>query len=294
MLNQQERYFAGRKNIFFALLINVVLFGFKLFAGIVGRSQAMVTDAVHTLSDILATTVVLLGLKFGTMPQDGSHPYGHGKFETMAAAAVTLILIGVGFDFLSRGVYGVLQPYRTVPTILPLVAALFSIVLKESLYQYTIRVGRHIKSPALVADAWHHRSDAFSSIPAFLGILGARLGFPILDPLAATVVAVFVIQIGLRIGKDVFAELVESSVDERTIAKIKEVVLSVEGVLRIHDLSARRSGPAIIVEMHILVDGNISVQKGHQIADTVEHRLRQEVDGVYRATIHIDPIGRLT
>jgi cation diffusion facilitator family transporter len=294
MINRMERYLAGRKNTLVALAINIGLFVFKMVAGVLGRSQAMVTDAFETLADIVSTFVVLFGLRLAARPKDTDHPYGHGKFETMAAAVCTLFLLVFGFAFMYRGVFSALTHYRTIPTFLPLIAAVFSIVFKEGLYRYTIRTGRRINSPALIASAWHHRSDAISSIPTFVGILGARIGFPFMDPLAAAVTSVFILRIGLDIGRGVFAELVESSVDESTLNQIRAVVSSVTEVRRAHDLAARRLGPDILVEMHILVDGNLSVQKGHQIADEVEHHLKQQVPGVSRVTIHVDPIGRIT
>ncbi|HNQ34649.1 MAG TPA: cation diffusion facilitator family transporter [bacterium] len=289
-----ERLAIGRRNIIWALAINLALFAFKFYAGLAGMSQAMVTDAFHTLSDILATSIVFFGLMLGGRPSDPDHPYGHGKFETMAAGACSLFLVAAGFLFIYEAVLVLLTRHFHVPTFLPLLAAVFSIGLKEFLYQYTIRVARRINSTALRADAWHHRSDAFSSIPAFLGILGARLGLPFLDPLAAILVAVFVIHVGLVIGQDVFSELVESSVDGPTLARIRAVAGSVEGVRHIHDLGTRMLGPSIIVDLHILVDGNLSVQRGHEIADRVEHRLKEEVPAVNRVTVHVDPIGRLT
>ena len=294
MISRSERYLAGRKNTLVALAVNSGLFFFKLAAGLLGRSQAMVTDAFETFADSVAMFVVLFGLKLSAQPRDVGHPYGHGKFETMAAAACTVFLLAAGFGFMYRGVFSTLTHYRTIPTFLPLIAAIFSIVFKEGLYRYTIKVGRRINSPALIASAWHHRSDAFSSIPTFLGILGARLGFPFMDPLAAAITSIFILRIGLDIGQGIFAELVESSVDESTLKQIQAAVFSVEGVRRAHDLAARRLGPDILVEMHILVDGSLSVQKGHQIADEVEHNLKQQVPGVSRVTVHVDPIGRTT
>ncbi|MFH2068970.1 MAG: cation diffusion facilitator family transporter [Candidatus Omnitrophota bacterium] len=294
MLSRAERYLAGRKNILVALVINTGLFFFKMFAGVLGHSQAMVTDAFETLSDIVAVFVVLFGLRVAAQPKDTSHPYGHGKFETMAAAFCAIFLLVFGFGFMYRGVFSVLTHYRTIPTFLPLIAAIFSIVFKEWLYRYTIRVGRRINSPALIASAWHHRSDAFSSIPTFLGILGARVGFPFMDPLAAAITSIFILRVGLDIGQGVFAELVESSVDEPTLKQIRAAVYSIKDVRRVHDLAARRLGPDILVEMHILVDGNLSVQKGHQIADEAEHHLKQQMPGISRVTIHVDPMGRIT
>lgn len=294
MIKQTDRYLTGRKNTLVAMAINVGLFFFKMVAGVLGHSQAMVTDAFETLADIVATFVVLFGLRIAARPKDTGHPYGHGKFETMAAAVCTVFLLAFGFGFMYRGVFSALTHYRTIPTFLPLLAAVFSIVFKEGLYRYTIRVGRRINSPALIANAWHHRSDALSSIPTFLGIMGARLGFPFMDPLAAAVTSIFILRIGLDISRGVFAELVESSVDEATLKQIQKVVSSVRDVRRVHDLAARRLGPDILVEMHILVDGNLSVQRGHQIADEVEHHLKQQVSGVSRVTTHIDPIGRTT
>ncbi len=293
-MRDQKRYLSGRKNILVATAINTALFLFKLGAGILGRSQAMVADAIHTLSDILVTGVVLVGLRAGTKPQDRAHPYGHGKFETMSTAGLSLVLVGVSFGFLYQAVLGLISFRARVPTILPLVAAAFSIIFKEGLYQYTIRVAQKIKSSSLKADAWHHRSDAFSSIPVFLGILAARLGFPFLDPLAAGIVAIFILWIGLTLGMEAFGELVETSVDEDTLKKIRDIAFSVEGIRRIHDLTARKVGPDLIVEMHILVDSSLSVQKGHLIADTLEHRLKKMMPDILRATIHVDPIGRTT
>lgn len=292
---QSTRYLSGRRVILVSIGVNLALFALKLPAGIFGRSQALVADAAHTLGDILSSLAVLVGLRFGSRPADGGHPYGHGKFETMATAGLALLLCAIGAAFLYRALVQLLAPaVIPVPGRWPLLAAAVSIVVKELLYRYAIRTAGLIRSGALAADAWHHRWDALTSLPALCGVLGARYGLPLMDPLMTAVIAVMVTRVGLGMLAGAFHELVEGSVEEAVLREVRARALEVAGVRCVHDLRGRRCGPEISLEMHILVDGSINVQAGHRIADEVEHRLKGGVTGVARVTVHVDPEGRRT
>lgn len=291
-MDNRERYQVGRRNIAVVSAVNLALFPLKLGAGFFGRSQAMMADAIHTLADLLSSLVALVGLRLGARPEDGRHPYGHGKFETVSSAVLSIMLALVGVLFLSRSIDNVLSPNRVVPGILPLGAALVSMAVKEFLYRYSLGAAGRIDSSALKADAWHHRSDALSSLPAFFGVLAARLGQPLMDPLMGALIAVMVIRVALVLLSGALHELVEGALDDRLLGRISATALAVPGVQSIHDLRGRRAGPDILVDMHVQVDGGIDVRAGHRIADEVERRLMEAVPGVSRVIVHVDPAGR--
>ncbi|MDO6353484.1 cation diffusion facilitator family transporter [Caloramator sp. CAR-1] len=284
-----DREKIGTKTSWITIFINTALCIFKLLAGFVGKSSAMVADGVHTLSDILATFIVILGLKISSREEDEKHPYGHEKFEPVFAKIISIVLIITGFLIGYEGIKKLVSGEIAVPGQIALMAALISIIVKEAMYWYTIIVARKIKSISMEADAWHHRSDAFSSVGTFVGIFAARLGYKFFDPLAAVVVSFFIIKVGVDFYLRATKELVDEAVDRETIEKIKRVVLEVEGVKGIQDLKTRIFGHKVYVDLEIYVDERLTVKEGHDIAQRVHDALEEEVDCIKHCMVHIEP-----
>lgn len=279
---------SARKITWIGLIINLLLAAIKFLAGFFGHSMAMVADAVHSLSDLGSDLVVLFGLRIAARPRDESHQYGHGKVETSAAVTVGLMLIGVGGYIFWMGARGLYLNIETTPGWLALAAAGVSIVLKEALYQVTMRVGRKAKKPLIMANAWHHRSDALSSIAAFLGIGGQYFfGVNHLDQVAAMVVSLFVARAGAVIAWEAYQDLIDTSVGAKFHSRIVEVVSSINGVNSYHKLRTRKVGQSVFVDLHIEVDENLTVSQAHQIADQLEVSLKNKLS-VYDVTVHVD------
>lgn len=269
---------------------------FKLFAGLLGRSSAMVADAVHSLSDFVSDIVVLVLVRLSAKGQDKDHDYGHGKFETLASAIVSLLLLGVGVKLMIDGIAkirflaggGVLES----PAKIALWAALASIAVKEFLYQWTARVGRKENSSAVVANAWHHRSDALSSVGSALGIGGAILfggEWVALDPITGCVISVVIVIASVKMLLPAFRELTEASLPDETEDRIMAMIQSVPGVENAHALKTRKVGPYIIVEAHIVVDPDMNVARAHSIATEVENGIRKEFGRDTQVIIHTEP-----
>lgn len=277
--------------------VNAVLIVLKLMAGIIGKSSAMVADAVHSLSDFVTDIIVLVFVRISGKPHDKSHDYGHGKFETLATMIIGLILATAGIGLFVNSLGLVLDSIHGTelprPTMVALVVALFSIVSKEGLYQYTVAKGRNFNSQAVVANAWHHRSDAISSIGTLAGIAGAMaLGekWRVLDPLAAIVVSFFIIKTGYDIVKPCVSELLEGSLPESTEKEIHDIVMSVEGIQGLHNLRTRRIGNNIAVDLHAKMDGDMTLTEAHSLATTAEQRLKSRFgEGTY-ISIHMEPV----
>ena len=291
-MDNGTRLIKGKNVTVKGLIINVLLSAFKLAAGLIGRSQAMIADAIHSLSDVITDVVVILGLILGSKPKDKTHPYGHGKFETMAAAAVGLLLLGVAFKIGQHAIRSLLLKNTTEPGLIALVAALASIIIKEWLYRYTISVGKKIDSLACVANAWHHRCDAFSSIIVLIGIVAARAGFPIFDPMAALIVCVFILKISFDIIKLSFTELVEASVDPEIIKKMGQIARDQKEVISVHGIKARKVGPKIVAELHIVLNPQIKLLNAHAIAEKIEKEIASCFKNVDEVLIHIDPFRK--
>lgn len=278
-------------------LVNVVLIALKFFAGFVGRSSAMIADAVHSLSDLITDAIVLVFVKIAGKPRDAGHDYGHGKYETFATMIIGLILAVAGIGLLVGGVRLVVDSFHGKelprPTVVALVVAIASILSKEILYRYTNRKGKQLNSNALVANGWHHRSDAISSLGTLVGIAGAMfLGerWRILDPLAAIVVSYFIIKSGYDIMRPSISELLEASLPAETEKAIYNDVMSVKGIKAVHNLRTRRIGNEIAIDMHAKMDGNITLTEAHSIASEVERVLRQKYGADTLITIHMEPV----
>ncbi|HUX00582.1 MAG TPA: cation diffusion facilitator family transporter [Phycisphaerae bacterium] len=272
---------------------NVLLGGAKLVGGILGTSSALVADAGHSLSDSLSSVVVLWGLRRARKPADEKHPFGHGKAEFMAArtVAVMLILIAVvlGYQAIAKILH---PPPETFPKTFTLWFVLASILIKEGMYQYKYRLGRRLKSESLLADAWHHRSDAFSSVCALAGISAALvLGheWRVLDPIAALVIALIILGVGLKAFFRTGSVLMDEAADAETLAAIRRVAAGVSGVKDTEKLMTRRSGLETHMELHVEVNPAMSVREAHEVARQVEQTIRREVPGATHVTVHIEP-----
>ncbi len=282
---------AGRRVTFVGVFVNVFLIALKLVAGFLGRSQALIADAIHSVSDLFTDAVVLVGLKLGRKAPDEEHPFGHARIETMASAAVGLALLATALYLGLRSALGVYHHEEYHPTAFALVGAGFSIALKEAMYHYTVIVGRRIKSQLITANAWHHRSDALSSVAVFLGVTGARLkpAWHILDAYAALLVSFFIIKVALEILWNTFQEFTDRAPSPDVLNRIRDCSRQVDGVLDLHDLKVRTSGGRYQMETHIVVDGQMSVIEGHRIAKTVESCLKAEMEDLDQVIVHVDP-----
>ncbi|SKA92668.1 cation diffusion facilitator family transporter [Caloramator quimbayensis] len=284
-----ENYRLGTKTSWVTIFINTALCVFKIVAGIIGQSTAMLADGVHTLSDILATFVVILGLKISAKNEDEKHPYGHEKFEAECAKIVSTILLITGFLIGYEGIKSLISGDIKTPGFIALIAAAVSIIVKEGMYWYTIIVAKKIRSLSMEADAWHHRSDAFSSIGTLLGIFGARHGFKFMDPVAGIIVSFFIIKVGIDFYKKSTAQLIDESTDKETIEKIKSVAMSTPGVKEINMLKTRLFGNKIYVDIEICVDENMTVKQGHEIAEAVHLNVETDIDHIKHCMVHLEP-----
>lgn len=278
-------------------LVNFLLVVFKFIAGIVGHSAAMIADAVHSLSDFVTDIVVLIFIRISNKPIDKDHDYGHGKYETMATAIIGSILLLVGFGILWNGASEILSFIRgnqlQRPGVFALVAAVISIIAKEVLYRYTVKEGKKFNSQAVVANAWHHRSDALSSIGTAIGIGGAILlgdNWRVLDPIAAVVVSFFIMKVAIQLLIPCLDELLEKSLPDDVEKEIEDVVLSFDGVSQPHNLRTRRIGNHYAIEVHVRMNGNITLEEAHRTATAIEDRLRKQYGKGTHVGIHVEPV----
>ena len=275
---------------------NLLLSTAKIIAGVVGRSSAMIADGIHSLSDFITDFIVIIFIKISSKHEDSDHPYGHGKFETFATMLISFALFIVAIGIFYSGsvkIYEVLNG-RVIerPTYLALIMAAVSIVVKEILYWYTIIVGRKIESPAVIANGWHHRSDAFSSIGTLIGISGAMfLGerWRILDPITSVIVGIFIIGVAYKLARPSIQELLEMSLPEEIERNIEQKIQATPGVITFHHLRTRKNGNAFIIDMHIKVDPHSSIVEAHDIATHVENNLKTAFGKRTQINVHIEP-----
>ena len=275
---------------------NVVLLTFKFIAGTLGHSSAMIADAVHSLSDFLTDLIVLVFVKISAKPQDESHDYGHGKFETFASFFIGLALMAAATGIIVSGVLKLVDWFGgaqlEAPGQLALWAALLSLVVKEALFRYTIHFGKSLDSQAVIANAWHHRSDALSSIGAAIGIGGAILlgdRWTVLDPLASIVVGLMLVKVAIGLLKSSVGELTESSLPAETEQEIEGIINSFPGVFEPHNLRTRRIGNHIAIETHVRMDGSLSLTEAHERATAIELELKNRFGSATHVTIHMEP-----
>lgn len=275
-----------------SIVVNLLLSLLKLIAGIVGKSGAMISDAVHSASDVFSTFVVMIGVTISARESDEEHPYGHERMECVAALvlAIVLALTGVGIGY--RGILQIIRENAVkcqIPGRMALIAAIISILVKEWMYWYTRGSAKKINSAALMADAWHHRSDALSSIGALFGIAGARMGFPVLDPIASLVICLFILKAAVDIFKDALDKMVDKACPEEKVAQIRTIIMSEEGVLEIDDIKTRLFGAKIYVDVEIAVEATKTLFEAHEIAERVHDAIERSIPEVKHCMVHENP-----
>lgn len=287
----QENLKAGYRITVWGVVVNIALTAVKFVLGFMGKSQALVADATHSLSDLITDAAVILGLAAGRREPDERHHFGHGRMETMAAAFVALSLIGVALYIGATAGLSIYRHDSLQPSWIALVGAGLSIVTKEILYQATVRVGRRIRSKVVVANAWHHRSDSLSSIAVFVGLSAAciRPEWHILDAYAALLVSLFILKQGVGLFFDSINEFTDAAPAPDILEHINGCIQRVEGVQAVHDLKVRTSGGMLQMQVHIVVDGNMSVIEGHRLSKAVESCLFSDVDNLLEVVVHVDP-----
>ncbi|UEL47967.1 cation diffusion facilitator family transporter [Terrisporobacter hibernicus] len=285
-----SRYDEATKVTLISIIWNVILTFIKVLGGILGKSNAMIADGLHSASDIISSIGVLIGNKIAKTPNDKEHNYGHEKAETLVSFLLSMLLIGVALKISLNGINSLIHLNDVqVPTFLPLIISVISIGIKEYQYKITIKVAKKINSPSLKADAWHHRSDALSSVAAFIGIGGSLLGFKALDPIATVVVGLFVAKVGLDIFKDAINELMDYSINENDESQIITIANDTDGVLNIGELRTRKHGSMAYVDLTICVNKDLTVLQGHEIANKLEISILEELQIVKGITVHVEP-----
>lgn len=273
---------------------NVVLAAFKLFSGIIGHSGAMISDAVHSLSDVFATLIALIGVVLSKRPEDRNHPYGHERFECVASLVLGIILAGTGLAIGYSGIEKLVTHEEIdIPTFLPLVAAAVSIVVKESMFWYTMYFARKLDSPAFKADAWHHRSDALSSVGSFIGIGLAKAGFPVMDQVASLVICLFILKVAYDITKDALSKMLDTSCGKEFEEELSRFILSQPGVVEIDLLHTRQFGNRIYIDLEIAVKRDVSLLDAHSIAENVHNNVEKAYPNVKHIMIHVNPAKEL-
>ena len=280
---------------FITIIGNVILSVVKFLAGIIAHSNAMISDAVHSASDVFSTIVVIIGIKLASKEADKEHPYGHERLECVAAIVLAMVLIITGLGFGAEALKNIVQGNYSdlqVPGILALIAAIVSIVSKEAMYWYTRYYAKKIDSSALMADAWHHRSDAFSSIGALVGIGGARVGFPVMDSIASLVIFVFIVKAAYDIFKDAMDKMLDHSCDEETEKQIYDCVMKNEHVRGIDLLQTRIFGNKIYVDVEIQLYASYTLEEAHNIAETVHKDIEDSFPKVKHIMVHVNPVNK--
>ncbi|RFA25215.1 hypothetical protein CAI21_19775 [Alkalilimnicola ehrlichii] len=287
--SRDEQYRLKRRVTIVGAIVNLLLAIVKIVVGIVGQSQALVADGVHSLSDLISDAFVLIAARFGSLKPDANHPYGHERIETAATIVVGVLLVAVALGFTYDAALRLLNPDRLmIPTWIVLPTAIAAVLAKEAVYQYTVRAGRRVRSPLIEANAWHHRSDALSSVVVIVGVTGAYLGFLWLDAVATVVVALMVGLMGWRFTWQAVRELVDTGLEDSDIAKLQAEIDAVDGVIEHHSLRTRCMGGNVLVDVHVRVAPWVSVSEGHRIAEQVKKRLLGHHDSTSDVLVHID------
>ena len=273
-----------------SIILNCLLTLIKFISGVISKSSAMISDSVHSLSDVLSTFVVIIGVKISNKKADSDHPYGHERIECVSAIILSGMLFIIWALIGINGIKNVTNSSNLVmPGVLALIASIISIISKEAMYQYTIRVSKKINSAALKADAWHHRSDALSSIGSFIGILGSRLGFKIFDPLASVIISLCIIKVSIDIFKDAIDKMVDKSCDKEVIDKVISVIEKNESVKNIDDIKTRQFGNKAYVDVEISVDENLLLKDAHKVAEEIHNSVENEINIVKHCMVHVNP-----
>lgn len=291
MNNFKKNFLKDEANrvVIITILMNIILVFIKIIGGHISNSRALLADGLHSASDIATSVGVIIGITLAKKPRDDQHQYGHEKVETMITFFLAMALLYTGGKIGIDTVFTILRGEKSIPGKIAPYIALVSVFIKEWQYQMAYRVGKKVNSNALIADAWHHRSDALSSIAAFIGIVGARLGFYILDPLAGLIVAILVIKVGFDIFKECFHQLIDVSIQLEELDELKDAILKQGKVQHIGDIRTRKHGSKIFVDIRICVDASMDIQEGHIVAEDVESIIRNQLKNVKDVIVHLDP-----
>lgn len=276
---------------FISIAVNVALSVFKFAAGVIASSGAMISDAVHSLSDVLSTFIVIAGIKMSAKKNDAEHPYGHERMECVAAIILSIMLalvgVGIGYSGIEKIISG--NSALKAPGVLALVAAIVSIAVKEWMYWYTRGVAKREMSDALMADAWHHRSDALSSVGSFIGIGGALLGYPVLDAVASVVICVFIMKAAIDIFRGAIDKMVDRACDPETTRKIRDIILDHDNTIQLDMLKTRMFGSKVFVDVEFSMDGNVTLREAHAVADHIHNEIEEKIPMVKHCMIHVNP-----
>lgn len=273
-----------------SMAVNILLSVFKLFAGVAAHSGAMVSDAVHSASDVFSTVVVMIGIKISGKDSDEEHPYGHERFECVAAILLSVVLCITGIGIGITGIEHIKESRQlAAPGLLAMAAAVISIAVKEGMYWYTRIAAKKINSSALMADAWHHRSDALSSVGSLVGIAGARLGYPVCDSIASIVICVFIVKASYDIFKDSVDKMTDKACNREQVEAMRQVILGEEGVLGIDKLQTRLFGSKVYVDIEICADSSKSLTEAHKIAERVHDEIERQFGDVKHCMVHVNP-----
>ncbi|MBI4743945.1 MAG: cation transporter [Actinobacteria bacterium] len=288
-MNKESRERLAENTTAIGVVVNVVLTLFKFIAGFMGNSQAMIADATNSASDVFATVIVYISLKFAKQPVDEKHPYGHGRAESIAAAIVGFLLAGGGAAILFIAMRSIIVGEYSSPKIIALIAAAVSIVSKETLFRFTIKVGKKLESPAIIANARDHRADVYSSTASLTGVGGAILGFPVFDSIAGAGVSLFIIKTGYDVIHDAFGELMDAMPSKEVVEEIASIAEDIKGVEHVHEIKARKMGQYILVDLKVEIDPEITVADGHMIASEIRRTVMDKVSNVSDVMVHVNP-----
>jgi len=279
----------AKKVTLVSIVGNVLLSLIKISAGMIGNSSAMIADGIHSVSDIFTSVIAFLGVKFSVKAEDKDHQYGHEKIELVVSKILALILLGTGIMIAYNAINIIIKGIYSQPGYIAIYAAILSIVFKEWMYHYTMKGAKAIESNSLKVDAWHHRTDSLSSVAALVGITGAIFGYSILEPLASVIISLFIVKVAVEIYIDSVKGLIDTSASEETIARIKEIVHSVEGVLAIDLLKTRLHGNKIYVDIEIAAKGSLTLDQSHAIAKKVHDSVEENIEEVKHCMVHCNP-----
>ncbi|WP_027340600.1 cation diffusion facilitator family transporter [Halonatronum saccharophilum] len=285
----KKRYDMAKKVGYISLTLNIFLSIIKIVVGYISGSRALVADGFHSVSDVISTVIVIVSVKISSQPPDKEHPYGHGKAESIATKLLGIILILTGLGLARGSVTNILYREISIPTNAALVVAVLSIAIKEILYHYIVSIGRRTNNKTLIADAYHHRSDALSSVAAMVGIGGAMIGYPIADSIASLVVALFIIKVGVEILLEAIDELMDAVPNQEKREDIIRQVKSLENVIEVGDIKLRAYGPHLYIDLAVVVEDDLTVIEGHKVAVLVKEKIKKLNPNVEEILVHIDP-----
>ncbi|MEE9323783.1 MAG: cation diffusion facilitator family transporter [Candidatus Aenigmarchaeota archaeon] len=289
-MNLSERYRKARTGVIVGIFGNLFLGLLKLAAGIFGNSLAVIADSLHSLSDMLTSVVVWISLRIGKKPPDKYHPYGHGDAEPIAGLIVAISLGVIGFEFIRESAMEILTGKVYTPGTIAIIVVVFSIIFKYWMAFFVMKIGKETRSPALIADACHHKSDFYTSIAVLVGVVGAGMGFSVLDPLAGIVVSLWIIKIGFDLGKRNIHSLMGEAPSEEMLSEIKGITSEIKGVKNVHNVKVHYVGPHAFVTMHVNMDKKMKLSEAHGIATRIEDELKKKIETVSSAVVHPEPV----